>query len=65
MIQGGMSRREIARRMHCSPSTITRLAQRHFNIDFKTHLLLPIYLTFTHFKNIYENSVAFSLAVSI
>ena len=29
MIQGGMSRREIARRMQCSPSTITRLAQRH------------------------------------
>ena len=29
MIQGGMSRREIARQMQCSSSIITRLAQRH------------------------------------
>ena len=29
MVQGGISRREIARRMNCSTSTITRLVNRH------------------------------------
>jgi hypothetical protein len=36
VIQGGMSRREIARRMHCSPSTITGwpilLILKHINL---------------------------------
>jgi hypothetical protein len=54
MIQGGISRREIARRMHCSPSAITRLAIPHLS-DLKTHLPLPIFSTVTHIKYIPKN----------